>query len=400
MKHNWEYKKLGEVFETVTDFVAAGSFADLRDNVKYMDEKDFAQLIRTTDLKNNFKNSNFVYVNESAFNYLWRVNLNQECIILPNIGNCGEIYYLHPSMLKYQNNVLGPNAILIKSNKRNHKFFSYALKGNYFQSQLFKIISQVAQSKFNKTNLKKLELPIPPKEVQERIVSELDEINGMIEGRKEQIKLLDHLAQSIFYEMFGDPITNPKGWEVKKFGVIGEFQRGGGFLKSDFISDGVPCIHYGQIHMKFGLVVKGNLTFISSEIAKKSKFAKFNDVIIAITSEDLDGSCKSIAWLGNYDVAVGSHAAIFSHKQNAIFITYYMRTKAFNLDKERYAHGSKVVEIKPSDISKIPIFLPPISLQNEFASRIEIIEEQKKDIENSIKELETLLASRMDYWFN
>ena len=89
-----EWKKIGDVCNTITDYTAAGSFANIAENVKYISEKEYAQLVRTTDLKSNFSNPDkFVYVNEHAFNYLWRVNLIGEGLILPNVGNCGEIYH-------------------------------------------------------------------------------------------------------------------------------------------------------------------------------------------------------------------------------------------------------------------------------------------------------------------
>ena len=74
-----EYKNIGDIFETITDYTAAGSFADIAKNVKYLKNKDYAQLIRTTDIKSNFTDeSNFIYVNKNAFDYLWRVNINKD----------------------------------------------------------------------------------------------------------------------------------------------------------------------------------------------------------------------------------------------------------------------------------------------------------------------------------
>ena len=93
----WEEKKLGDVVETITDYVAAGSFESIRNNVKYFDVPNYAQLVRTIDLKNKFNNKNFVYVDKNAFDFLYRVNLNKECTILPNIGaNIGEFYFIKP----------------------------------------------------------------------------------------------------------------------------------------------------------------------------------------------------------------------------------------------------------------------------------------------------------------
>ena len=176
----FQLQTVGEVCETITDYVAAGSFADLRNKVTYKSQPDFAQLVRTTDLKNNFRNNGFVYVAESAFKYLWRVNLNEESIILPNIGNCGEVYYVLPENLPNKHNVLGPNAILVRSRKVNNKFLSYLFLTHEFQTQLMKITSPTGQTKFNKTDLKRLVLPIPSREVQEQIVSILDRFDALV----------------------------------------------------------------------------------------------------------------------------------------------------------------------------------------------------------------------------
>jgi|GEM_PF-1335405 len=180
-KEGWKEKLLGEVCDTVTDFVAAGSFADLRKNVVYQNSLSYAQLVRTTDLKSQFRKGHFVYVTKDAFNYLYRVNLNEVSIILPNVGvNCGEVYYVDPNMLPYENNVLGPNAVLVKSKLLNMKFLSYAFKDKFFQKQLSNITSNMAQPKFNKTALKKLTIVFPPIENQKAISDELDIIASKI----------------------------------------------------------------------------------------------------------------------------------------------------------------------------------------------------------------------------
>ena len=157
----WEQRKLGEVFETVTDYVAAGSFADLAENVVYRDTPNYAQLVRTTDLKNGFYSGSSVYVDKKAFDFLYRVNLDKECIILPNIGNCGEVYLVIPDDLPYKHNVLGPNAILVRSDTSDNAFLSILLQGKDFQEKLSLIISPNGQTKFNKTELKQISLNMP-----------------------------------------------------------------------------------------------------------------------------------------------------------------------------------------------------------------------------------------------
>lgn len=251
-----------------------------------------------------------------------------------------------------------------------------------------------------KKALLSIPLPIPPKSTQLSIVSELDKINELIRIKKEQLKDYDTLAQSIFYEMFGEPVENEKGWEVKKFGEIGTLERGAGISKKDFVDDGLPCIHYGQLHTIFGAYTRKNITFIPKDLLPKYKIAHSGDLILAITSEDVEGSCKSTAWLGNFDVVVGSDAAIFHHNQNGIYLSYYTRTKAFYNEKAKYAKGFKVTHISTKEIASISIYIPPISIQNTFANKIEQIEKQKAIIQKIIMDLETLLASRMQYWFD
>lgn len=176
----WKQCKLEDVMDTVTDYVAAGSFEDIRNNVTYLNEPGYAQLVRTVDLKKKFTNNDSVYVDESAFKYLWRVNLNDECIVLPNIGaNIGEVYFVEPSGLPYDNNVLGPNAILLKANEDTYFAFT-ALNNLTFQKQLFENVGSSGQPKFNKTELKSIQLYMPQNEEQVKIEQYFRQLDHLI----------------------------------------------------------------------------------------------------------------------------------------------------------------------------------------------------------------------------
>ena len=207
------------------------------------------------------------------------------------------------------------NAV-IPNNKINSRYLAYALLS--IRKQLEFIANAPVVPIINKKSFSKIHIGYPPKPTQLSIVSELDKLNELIWIKKEQLKDYDTLAQSIFYEMFGDPVVNEKGWEVKTFGDIGTLERGAGISKKDFVEDGLPCVHYGQLHTTFGAYTRKNITFIPKDLLPKYKIAHSGDLILAITSEDVEGSCKSTAWLGNFDVVVGSDAAIFHHNQNGI----------------------------------------------------------------------------------
>ena len=199
---DWEQRKLEDVMDTVSDYVAAGSFEDIRNNVTYLNEPGYAQLVRTVDLKKKFTNNDSVYVDESAFKYLWRVNLNDECIVLPNIGaNIGEVYFVEPSSLPYDNNVLGPNAILLKANEDTYFAFT-ALNNLTFQKQLFENVGSSGQPKFNKTELKSIQLYMPQNEEQVKIGQYFRQLDHIITLHQHKCNELREIKKYMLKNMF------------------------------------------------------------------------------------------------------------------------------------------------------------------------------------------------------
>ena len=200
---DWEQRKFGDVFETVTDYVAAGSFANIAKNVIYRDTPNYAQLIRTTDLKSGFNSGSNVYVDKKAFDFLYRVNLDKECIILPNIGNCGEVYYVTPEKLPYENNVLGPNAILVRSENSDNSFLNILLQGEDFQKRLALIINPNGQTKFNKTELKQIVLKLPQDFAeQQQIGTFFAHLDTLISLHQRKLDLLKEQKKGFLQKMF------------------------------------------------------------------------------------------------------------------------------------------------------------------------------------------------------
>ena len=202
------------------------------------------------------------------------------------------------------------------------------------------------------------------------------------------LKATDEIVKSRFIEMFGGD-----NWAQKSLGEVGSFTRGGGFQKSDFVEDGIPCIHYGQIHTRFGPFISSHITEISSELASKTRFASKGDLIIAITSEDAEGSCKSTAWLGDYPVAVGAHAVIYNHYMNPLYMSFFFKSALFNHAKMEYIHGTKVVEIRPDDVAKILVPCPPMSLQEQFAAIAEQSDKSKFELKQAIEKIDKVMKS-------
>ena len=158
----------------------------------------------------------------------------------------------------------------------------------------------------------------------------------------------------------------PDGVEYKKLGDFATISRGGNFQKKDFLTEGVPCIHYGQIYTKYGLFADKTFSFISHECAQKQKKASPGDVIMAVTSENIEDVCKCLAWLGCNEVAISGHSAIIHHNQNPKYLVYYFHTAAFLAQKKKLAHGTKVIEVTPDSLRDVSIPLPPLPVQSEI----------------------------------
>lgn len=391
MREGWTYKKLGEVCNTITD----GS----HNPPKGIECSEYRMISSQNvfDDEIRIKNENVRFLTkEDHYKEDKRTNLCKDVVLLTIVGTIGRACVLNGTegFITLQRSV----AALHPSAEVCSRFLMHVLIGN--RNKLESEAHGIAQRGIYLRQLSELEIPVPTLCEQQSIVEELDKINELINLKKGQLSDFGNLAQSLFYDMFGDPVENEKGWKVKTFGELGTIERGAGISKKDFVDEGLPCIHYGQLHTILGPTTKQHYSSIPKSLLPKYKIAHTGDLIMAITSEDVEGSCKSTAWLGDYDIVIGSDAAILHHEQNGTFLSYYTMTKAFFNEKAKYAKGFKVTHISTKEIERIPVYLPPLSLQQEFAKRIEVIEQQKQYIISSINELETLLASRMQYWFD
>lgn len=177
---------------------------------------------------------------------------------------------------------------------------------------------------------------------------------------------------------FGDDV------ERKPLREIATIIRGGNFQKKDFTEKGIPCIHYGQIYTRYGLSATKTITFIDGDVAKKSKFANTNDIIMAVTSENIEDVCKCVVWLGEEKVAISGHTAIIKHNQNAKFLAYYFHTAMFFKDKKKLAHGTKVIEVTPSKLGDIIVPLPSLSEQQRIVDILDRFDTLCNDISKGL----------------
>ena len=245
--------------------------------------------------------------------------------------------------------------------------------------------------------VEQVSIPIPPIAEQVKIVAELDCLTGIIEKKKQQLEELDKLAQSIFYDMFGDPISNEKGWEVKRLGDVCETTSGGTPSKShpEYYTNGtIPWLRSGEVNQRF---ISGTELFITEQGLKNSSAKWFPVDTVAVAMYG-----ATVGQVGIIKRKMTTNQAVCGIMPCKEFIPTYLYH--FLLGKKedyiKLASGGAQPNISQGIIRDTFICCPPLDLQNEFAQKIEAIEKQKELVKRSIVEAETLFNSRMDFWFN
>ena len=360
----WEKYELGDICDIITDFVAAGSFASLRENVKYYQENNYAQLIRTIDLKNNFTNSDFVYVDEVAYDFLWRVQLKEPNIVLPNIGaNIGEKYYVKPQDLPKNKNVLGPNAILLRSKCNDTHFVYFRLSTSSYDNEMKKLVGASGQPKFNKTDLKKVSLFMPSLIEQKRIAYFL----ALLEERiATQNKIIDKL-QSLIKGIAQNIVSNNK--------------------PNIRLSDCLDC---------------SSSTLQESDVCETGIYPVYgaNGIVGYLDNYNTEGEAvyiiKDGSGVGTVSYATGKCSATGTlntlQAKDGYSLQYlYYILKVFNF--EPYKTGMAIPHIYFKDYGKAKIFCPSYTEQLRYA-RLQSAIDSKLSVEKNIL---TSLSSQKQY---
>ena len=240
-----------------------------------------------------------------------------------------------------------------------------------------------ATPNLNRSLFEKQEIPIPPLSEQQRIVGILDTFTSAIDNLKEQIA-----QRRKQYEHYRDQLLDLEGKEnhIVPFGDICEMMKGDGVQKADFADEGIGCIHYGQIYTHYGSFTYTTNKCVSQEVFNKAKKASKGDLVMTDTSENVEDICKTVAYLGEDDIAVSNHALIIKHKQNPKFLSYSTLTRSFFVQKRKYVVGVKVSGIKPDDLAKIKIFLPSIEEQQRIVSILDTFEASIQNLEAQLEQ--------------
>ena len=380
MKQGWEIKKLGEVCEIV-----GGSTPKTKEPTYWNGEYYWAT---PADLNGSkYISSTMRTITDAGIKSAHLQLLPTGTVLLSSRAPIGKVAITAAPMYCNQG-----FKNLICGNTLNNGYAYWFLSHN--THYLNSLGAGATFKEISKKVVEQIPITIHPLSEQERIVAELDLLSDVIAKKREQLKQLDTLAQSIFYDMFGDPITNEKGWRKEKITKIAPIEPYQGdisgingmywLLNLDMIQSNKCTIHE-KVYVQYDEVGTSTIKFNKDNVLYSKLRPYLNKVVIPNDS----GYCTS-------------ELVPFKPFENIIlkiFLCYVLSHKSFVNYISSKVIGAKMPRVSMDALREFNVITPPLPLQQQFASKIEAIEKQKELIKQSLSEVQQLFDSRMDYYF-
>ena len=388
MKQGWEIKKLGEVCDIV------GGSTPKTGEPSYWDGEHYWITPAELDGSKYISSTSRTITDEGVKSAHLQL-LPSGTVLLSSRAPIGKVAITTAPMYCNQG-----FKNLVCSDKLYNEFAYWFL---YYNTEYLNSLGTGATFKeISKRVVEQIPIPVPPREEQERIVEELDCLSGIIEKKREQLKELDALAESIFYTMFGDPITNEKGWEVKKLGEVARVIGGYAFKSNLFTEDGIPVLRIGNINT--GLLKTTSIVFYQEDEALTKYLVYPQDLVMSLTGtagkDDYGNVCVLDDTYPKYYLNQRNAKFVLSGNIQVDYLKHVLKDKQIKSKLTSVNRGIRQGNIANRDIEELLVQIPPLTLQQEFAEKIEAIEKQKELIKKSISETENLFNARMDYYFN
>ena len=392
MKEGWEYKKLGEVCTVLNGFAFKSG--------KYTDSG--TRIMRITNVQKGFiVDDDPKYYPSKEMQGLNQYILKENDLLMSLTGNVGRVGLLQKELLPAALNQRVA-CLRIKDYSLSLRFLFHWLNSAVFEQDAIFSASGIAQKNLSTEWLKSYKIAIPPLSEQQHIVEELDLLSSIIEKKKAQLNELDNLAQSLFYEMFGDPITNEKGWDsnVLENVVASDCSISYGIVQpGDDVFDGIPVVR--PVDLISNVVKREGLKRVAKNISDSYRrtILKGGEILLCVrgTTGVMSFASDSLA---GCNVTRGITPLSFERRLNRDYVFAYLSSQYIQDIIADNTRGATLKQINMKDVRKLPVQIPPLDLQNQFAEKVQAIEHQKELIKQSIKEVETLFNSRMDYYFN
>ena len=293
------------------------------------------------------------------------------------------------------------NAIIPERKICDPRYVAYAIQN--VQPQMQNTANAAVVPILNKTQFSNIEIPLPSLETQKQIVEFLDKVTSLISLRKQQLAKLDELVKARFVEMFGDFEVNPKEFPVYHLCELCDVGSSKRIYQEEQSISGIPFLKVADLNE---LIDTGKYlcsTFIPLEryeqLLHKELTPKENDILI--TSRGTLGKCYivqsddefyfqdgMISWLSN-----------LSPKVSSIYISYLFAQPYIQKQIESLQAGSTVAYLSIAMLKKMNVILPPKKLQDDFATFVEHVDQQKQTVQQSLEKLELMKKALMQEYF-
>lgn len=393
MGKEWSYKKLGDLFP----YIKNGA------NIKQVKEANGLPITRIETLSGGvFNRDRMGYADIYEIGKFKEYILEDGDLLMSHINS--KTYIGRTVEYKADINetiIHGMNLLRLKGNTDIlSSYFAYYTLCDGFKNDIARIRKDaVNQSSMAISDLRKIAIPVPSKSLQTDIVAELDKINNLIRIKKEQLLDYKKLSQSIFLEMFGDPHSNEKGWNMETLGDVcapkSQISRASKTFKS---TAEIKYIDISSIDNSAHEMTECTTYIMSEAPSRAQQCVNKGDIVISTVRPNL----KNIAIVNKEDdnlVASSGFCVLRPMKINRNFLFHYILSEYYTDYLVSLTTGANYPAVRDADILKSKIIYPPISLQQDFSKRIELIERQRFEINKTISNLEKLLASRIQYWF-
>lgn len=246
-----------------------------------------------------------------------------------------------------------------------------------------------------------LNIPIPPIKVQKEIVRILDTFTELTAKLIAELTA-EFTARKKQYNYYLEEFFNfdDEKVEYKALGEYGEFQRGKRFVRTDITSDGVPCIHYGEMYTHYGTWANESKSFLSEELVdnKKLRVAEKGDVVIVAAGETVEDIGKGTAWLSEKGVVIHDACFLYRSQLNPKYVAYFTRTKRFHDQIKKHISSGKISAINANGLSKAIIPIPSLEEQEHIVAILDKFDTLTTSISKGLpKEIE-LRQKQYEYY--
>lgn len=397
----WDKIKFGDVVGKVGLF-SDGDWIESKDQ----DVNGSVRLIQMADIGINvYKNKSSRFLTEQKFSDLKCTEVKKGDILISRMPDPIGRACIFPGDIKKCVTVVDIAIVRPDSKLVDSKWLTYLINSAEVRSVIEKLATGSTRKRISGKNLKNILISLPQLETQRHIANILDQADALRQKTEKIITNYDQLAQSIFLDMFGDPVTNPKGWEIVQLGDVcskigsGSTPRGG---KESYINEGISLIRSLNVHD--GVFKYKDLAHITSDQALKLKnvIIDKNDVLLNITGASV---CRcAIVPDDILPARVNQHVSILRVKCGIYDASFLARLLISSNVKKQLLKlatngGATREALTKDDIQSFDVIAPPLTHQIQFAERIANIKKQKELAIQSLKEADDLFNALLQKAF-